>query len=232
MQFSPPLASATFVQRYKRFVADVSLPNGDLLRLHCPNTGSMKNCLLPGAPVWYSKAANPARKYAFTWQVIEVAPGVRIGINTHVANVLVAEAIENGVITELQGYTQCRREVTFGESRLDFLLSNPNQECYVEVKNVTLWEHESMAYFPDAVSVRATKHIKELMHIVARGARAVLVFCVQHTGVNQVTCADQIDPQYGIALREAVDKGVEVIAYQATIEPDAIQLQNPLPIVL
>lgn len=234
MEFHPPLYPARFIQRYKRFMADVRLANGEVITLHCPNTGSMKNCLVPDAPVWYSHSHNPKRKYPCTWEAIEIESGVRVGVNTHGANILVKEAIEQGVIKALQGYSDIRREVGYGEekSRIDFLLQEGDKRCYVEVKNVTLWEADKVAYFPDAVSARGTKHLRELISVVQNGHRAVLVFCVQHTGVSKVAPADHIDPLYGKTLRLAVKSGVEVLAYQASIAPEAIALKKALPVML
>lgn len=234
MEFHPPLSPATFIKRYKRFMVDVRLPNGDVITLHCPNTGSMKNCLVPEAPVWYSDSQNPKRKYPCTWEVVEIEPGVRVGVNTHGANALVQEAITKGVIKELQGYSDLRREVPYGEenSRIDFLLREGDAHCYVEVKNVTLWEEDKVAYFPDSVSARGTKHLRELITMVQGGYRAVLVFCVQHTGATSVAPADHIDPLYGETLRLAAKSGVEVLAYQAAIAPEAIILDKALPVLL
>ncbi|MHA7840330.1 MAG: DNA/RNA nuclease SfsA [Gammaproteobacteria bacterium] len=234
MEFRPPLSHGIFIKRYKRFMADVRLPNGDIITLHCPNTGSMKNCLVPDAPVWYSHSENPKRKYPCTWEIAEIEPGVRVGVNTHGANVLVQEAITNGVIKELQGYSDLRREVPYGEenSRIDFLLRAGEAHCYVEVKNVTLWEDDKVAYFPDAISARGTKHLRELISMVEAGHRAVLLFCVQHTGATSVAPADHIDPLYGETLRLAAKAGVELLAYQASITPEAITLKQALPVKL
>lgn len=234
MEFHSPLPSASFIKRYKRFMADVRLPSGEVMTLHCPNTGSMKNCLVSEAPVWYSRSDNEKRKYPCTWEIIEIAPNLHVGVNTHRANALVKEGIMNGVIKELQGYSDIREEVVYGQekSRIDFLLSKENSHCYVEVKNVTLCEGDNVAYFPDAVSVRGTKHLRELIRVVEGGDRAVLVFCVQHTGVDKVAPADHIDPQYGEVLRMAEKAGVELLAYQAAISPEAITLKKAMTVVL
>lgn len=234
MEFHPTLSPATFIKRYKRFMAEVRLPNGKVITLHCPNTGSMKHCLVPGAPVWYSDSHNAKRKYPCTWEAVEIESGVRVGVNTHGANGLVQEAINHGVIKELQGYSSMKREVPYGQenSRIDFLLREGDTHCYVEVKNVTLWEEDKIAYFPDSVSARGTKHLRELITMVQAGHRAVLVFCVQHTGVSKVAPAHHIDPLYGETLTLAAKSGVEVLAYQATIAPEAITLKEALPVIL
>jgi len=233
MKFSPPLSSGVLIRRYKRFLADVSLDDGTEITIHCPNTGSMKNCNDPESHVWFSDSGNPKRKYRHTWEIVAVDDGELAGINTGLANKLVQEAIEGGLIKELQHYETLRREVKYGEenSRIDFLLENKGKRCYVEVKNVTLGEG-SIAYFPDSVTARGQKHLRELISVVAAGDRAVLLFCVQHTGVTEVRPADSIDSQYGKVLREASLAGVEIIAWQAKITPEEIRLIKPLPVIL
>lgn len=228
---------AVMIRRYKRFMADVCLPNGEPLTLHCPNTGSMKNCVLEETPCWYSTSDNPARKYPHTLEVVTTPSGHLAGVNTGRANLLVETAISNGVISELQGYANLRREVVYGaeKSRIDFLLSNSSDDprpCYVEVKSVTLMEDEGQGLFPDAVSTRGSKHLRELMAMVQQGYRAVLLFCVQHTGIEWVEPADAIDPVYGRYLRAALAMGVEVLAYQARIDPliADVSLYRALPV--
>jgi len=236
MKFSSTLIEGRLIKRYKRFLADVRLPNGAQVVAHCPNTGSMKNCQPENARVWLSPSNNPKRKLAYTWELVEVMPDVLVGINTSLSNKLVREAIELGVVTELQGYPVIQSEVRYGDesSRIDFLLSGHHQlaPCYVEVKNVTLWDFKGKGSFPDAVTIRGRKHLRELMLMVSQGHRAVLCFCVQHSGINSVSCADDIDPLYGKTLREAIAHGVEVIAYQATLSPQEIALKSALPVAL
>lgn len=232
------LYPARLLKRYKRFLADICLPVGGEITIHCPNTGSMKNCVLPDSPCWYSVSDNKARKYPQTLEIVSTPGGHLAGINTARTNELVEEALGVGVIGELQGYGLIKREVVYGDekSRIDFLLSSHPQDsrcCYLEVKNVTLMEQEGMGFFPDAVSERGSKHLRELMLMVAQGHRAVLLFCVQHTGIKQVSPADHIDPVYGRTLRAAIAAGVEVIAYGAQIVPaqNLIRLNQPLPVI-
>lgn len=230
------LHPALLLRRYKRFLADVRLPDGQMITLHCPNTGSMKNCVVENAPCWYSVSANPKRKYPHTLEVVTTPGGHLAGINTGRANHLVEAALAAGVIAELQGYRELRREVVYGteRSRIDFLLTGAadSRPCYVEVKSVTLMEDEGQGLFPDAVSDRGSKHLRELMAMVQQGCRAVLLFCVQHTGIRWVEPADAIDPLYGRLLREAIAAGVEVLAYQATINPAAgkLALAKKIPV--
>lgn len=220
------LFGAQLIQRYKRFLADVILANGETITVHCPNTGSMKNCIQPMSPCWYSTSANATRKYPNTLEVVTTPSGNLAGINTARSNGLVEAAIRTGVINELQGYDTIHREVVYGseKSRVDFVLERGDENCYVEVKNVTLMEAKGQGLFPDAVSARGTKHLRELIQMVRENHRAVLVFCVQHTGIEWVEPADAIDPLYGKILREAIAAGVEVIAYGAMINPEASEL--------
>ena len=231
MKIAPPLFSATFEKRYKRFFADVRTPSGELLTLHCPNTGGMKNCLVEGSPCWYSLSDNPKRKLPGTLEIVTSSQGNLAGVNTSRPNYLVREVIEADLVPELQGYSQIRTEVRYGEekSRIDLLLEDRSLgQCYVEVKNVTLDMGDGLATFPDAVTSRGTKHLRELMAMVAAGHRAVLFFCVQLTGVQRMEVAAEIDPGYAATLSEAVAAGVEVIAWRASIGADQIVLDQPI----
>ncbi|RMF56878.1 MAG: DNA/RNA nuclease SfsA, partial [Calditrichaeota bacterium] len=177
MILKTPLLEGVLIKRYKRFLADVQLISGEKVTVFCPNSGSMKGCNIPGSPVLLSKSNNPARKYEYTWELVKVN-GVWVGINTHHPNYLVREAIESRKIPELDGYTSIRMEVPYGRSRMDMLLEKGRDKCYVEVKNVTLVE-EKVAKFPDAVTTRGQKHLRELMDIVKEGYRGVIFFVVQ-----------------------------------------------------
>jgi sugar fermentation stimulation protein A len=238
MKFSPPLQSATLLSRYKRFLADIRLPDGSVTTIHCPNTGSMTRCVVENSACWYSVSENPKRKYPFTWEVATTPDGFLAGINSARANALVKEAIIHGVITELSHYEQLRAEVKYGDenSRIDFLLQSESDgiaDCFVEVKSVTLGMGNGEGLFPDAVSQRGAKHLRELMLMVSQGHRAVLVFCVQHTGIKHVAPADDIDPLYGKLLRDAVDAGVEVLVYGTTITvPEDIVINRRLALSL
>lgn len=234
---------ALLLRRYKRFLADVRLPDGRELTIHCPNTGSMKNCVVPESPCWYSVSPSQTRKYPQTLELVTIPGGHLAGVNTARTNELVETALRAEVITELRGYQMLRREVVYGseKSRIDFLLSeqsldgNPDaRPCYLEVKNVTLMEAEGEGFFPDAVSERGSKHLRELMSMVEHGHRAVLLFCVQHTGIQSVRAAAHIDAVYANTLRAARAAGVEVIAYAAAIKPEqhSIVLDRSLPVLI
>ncbi len=232
MRFTPALKQGVFLRRYKRFLADVVL-DGVELTVHCANTGSMKNCIVEGSPCWLWDSQNSRRKYRFTWELATTTTGHLAGINTARANQLVVEAIGLGAIGELNAYDSLRREVKYGDnSRIDILLSAARSRCYVEVKSVTLGVGGGLGLFPDATSKRAARHLSELVKMKAQGHRAVLLFCVQHSGIDRVAPADDIDPVYAAALRSAVRAGVEVIAYRASVGSLESCLENAVPVIV
>lgn len=231
MKLPSPLIQGKLIQRYKRFLADVQLSDGSIVTAHSANSGSMMGCQTPGSPVLLSQNDNPKRKLKYTWELVWVN-NVWVGINTNHPNKLVREGIENRTILELQNYQSIRPEVKYGEnSRIDLLLESGHDRCYVEVKNVTLIEKE-YALFPDAVTTRGQKHLRELMNVVKQGDRGVIFFVVQREDANFVAPADEIDPVYGQLLRDAVNTGMEAIAYRATVSPKMILLEKKLPVVL
>jgi sugar fermentation stimulation protein A len=230
MKFNPPLISGTLLKRYKRFLADVKLDNGDVVTAHCANTGAMTGCAEPGCKVWLSYHEDPKRKLAYSWQLAQDFDGNWIGINTHNANKLVAEAWQQGKITELSGYEQMQQEVRYGEekSRIDLLLRGSQRpDCYVEVKSVTLLE-KGVGYFPDAVTERGRKHLRELMKLPQQGIRPVLLFCVQHSGITQVRVANHIDAEYGRLLEQGMAGGLQVICYGCQFSAEKIELNQAL----
>mgnify|MGYP006112675241 CR=1 FL=1 len=229
----PTLIKATLIKRYKRFLADVTLESGEPITVHCPNTGAMTGCAEPDSTVWLSTSDNPKRKYPNTWELVKTPANHMVCIHSAKANNLVKEAIESGIIKELQGYDTLRTEVKYGEekSRIDLLLESGDKQCYIEVKSATLLLDNDLGVFPDAVSDRGRKHLRELISMVKQGHRAVLFFCVQHTGICEVAPADTIDPKYGDTFREAIAAGVEVLAYGAEITPVYIRLNKALPVL-
>ncbi|NRN27904.1 DNA/RNA nuclease SfsA [Photorhabdus heterorhabditis] len=234
MKFHPPLQSATLIRRYKRFLADVITPEGETLTIHCANTGAMTGCATPGDTVWYSTSDNPKRKYPNSWELTETQDGHWICVNTLRANDLVAEAIAQNAIPEFSEYKKISREVKYGEenSRIDLLLQAEQQvNCYIEVKSVTLLQ-ENCGYFPDAVTTRGQKHLRELEHIVEQGQRAVLFFAVLHSGIKQVAAAAHIDDNYSSLLEQAQNSGVEVICYQANMTEKGMVLGDKLTFIL
>ncbi len=231
MQFDPILEEGRLLKRYKRFFADIECADGSLVTAHCANTGSMKNCMAEGARVWFSRNDDPKRKLKATWELVETPHGRMACINTGRANRLVEEALMAGVITELAGFTQLRREVKYGEenSRADFCLELDGQPVFVEVKSVTLgFADSATAAFPDAVTTRGAKHLRELTTLAASGQRAVLIYCVNLSEITAVRAAKEIDPEYAAALAEAKAAGVEVLAYGTSITPSTIAVTHPL----
>ncbi|MDX1757621.1 MAG: DNA/RNA nuclease SfsA [Marinobacter sp.] len=240
MHFPSPLIEGRLIKRYKRFLADVELSDGTVVTAHCPNTGSMLGCQPDHARVWLTASDNPKRKLRYTWELVETAPGQLACINTGRPNGQARAAIEQGLVPELAGYPVCRSEVKYGEenSRIDLHLSGHDAApaAWVEVKNVTLCE-DGQGYFPDAVTTRGQKHLRELMAQAANGERAVLFFCVNHTGITSVRAASHIDPAYSALLCDAVAQGVEVLAYQAELADQGeasgrLSLVRPLPVKL
>lgn len=238
MRFPQPLIAGRLVRRYKRFLADVELAAGEIITVHCPNSGSMLGCREPGSPVLLSVAANPKRKYPHTWELVQ-SGGCWVGINTARTNALVREALEQGGIAELQPLEEIRAEVKVSaRSRLDFCLTHPvstapplGRQTYLEVKNCTLVE-DGRAMFPDAVTSRGAKHLEELLALRRAGNRAVVLFCVQHGGARSFSPAAHIDPHYAETLARVAANGVEILAYRAIPTPTAIFVDTPLPVHL
>lgn len=232
MKFTPKLEQATLLKRYKRFLVDLETPNKQFT-VHCANTGKMTGCAEPGFNAYYSTSNNPKRKYAHSLELTQDLAGDLICVNTAIANKLAIEGIEQGVISELQGYAYLKPEVKYGQenSRIDILLENEHKPlCYVEVKSVTLLE-DGQGYFPDTQTVRGQKHLRELIDIVQQGHRAVLLFIVMHTGIGSVKAAAHLDDKYAKLLKEAIDAGVEVIAYNCKISPQQITINKKIPVL-
>ncbi len=228
----PPLTPGTLVKRYKRFLADVILEDGTPVTAHCPNSGRMTGCSEPGRPVWLSRSENPGRKHPFTWELISM-PESLVGVNTLLPNRLAARGIRDGVIPGFSGYGEIRPESRLpGGSRPDLLLRGPGlADCYVEVKNCTLVEG-GRALFPDAPTARGAKHARELAALARQGLRAAFFFLVQRHDAESFSPADEIDPAFCAALREALAAGVMALAWDARLTLSSIRLNRPLPIIL
>lgn len=235
MRFEPALETGRLLRRYKRFLADIETPDGELLTIHCPNTGSMFNCMSEGGRVWFSRSNDPKRKLPGTWQISETPQGRLALINTGWANKLVEEALLAGVVEELRGFTALKREVPYGDesSRVDFRLDYPAGPAFVEVKSVTLgYADTAIAAFPDAVTQRGAKHLRELATLARAGTRSVLLYCVNLTGIEGVRPAAEVDSAYAAALVEAVAAGVEVLAYGVQLTPDQVFVSQKLAVHL
>lgn len=232
MIFNLPLLPGLLVRRYKRFMADIELQDGTAVTAHCPNSGAMLGLTTPGTPVWISKASNPARKLAYTWEMAEIE-GTIVGMNTSHPNALAEEAIRKEQIPSLQGYSSLKREVKYGvNSRIDILLEGKTGDlCHVEVKNVHL-KRGTQALFPDSVTERGTKHLHELSTVVDEGGRAVMLYVIQRNDCESFSLAADIDPTYAKAALQAKDHGVEFIAYTCDISPEFIQISKEIPVLL
>jgi sugar fermentation stimulation protein A len=228
MIFNHKLVHGTLIRRYKRFLAEVRLDDGTEIVAHCTNSGSMKSCLENGADVYLTPVTDPKRRTKFTWEMILI-DGNWVGINTGNPNKLAFEAISAGLIPELSGYTNVKREVVFGDSRFDIFAEHETEKCFIEVKNVTLKEGK-YALFPDAVTTRGQKHLKTLIEVKATEMRAVMIYIVQRTDVEVFAPAKEIDPEYAKVLKQAVNAGVEIIVMQAKVTPEKIELTYKLPV--
>jgi sugar fermentation stimulation protein A len=228
----PPLLSGTLIRRYKRFLADVVLESGETVTAHCPNSGSMQACAQPGRPVYVSHHDDPRRKLKYTWQIIDM-PTSLVGVNTQVPNRLVQLAVTGGRVPELAGYRNVRREVKTGRhTRLDLLLEEPGRRsCFVEIKNCTLVT-DGDACFPDAVTTRGLKHLKELQKLSSEGSRSVIFYLVQRMDAEVFHPADHIDAAYGRELRRAVERGVEMLVYDVAIDFEKIRIRRPVPVYM
>jgi len=230
MQLPQPLRPGRLLRRYRRFFAEVELFDGQVVTAHTPNTGSMRQCAEPGQRVLLSLSANPARKLPYTWELVEVN-GHWADVNTLRANRVVEEALRAGAIADFVGCT-VRPEFPWGASRFDFLLDRAGERTLLEVKNVTLCCGNQLACFPDAVTERGQKHLRELLRAKGEGWRAAVLFLVQRGEANGFTPADAVDPRYGQLLRAAVAGGVEALAYRTRVTPQAVTIERALPVVL
>lgn len=228
MHFDTPLIRGTLIKRYKRFLADVKLDDGQVITVHCPNTGTMLSCSTPGSDVCLSTSDNPKRKYPHTLEMVQ-DNGIWVGVNTSRTNKLVIEAIEDGRIFEFSDIDSIKGEVKTSEgSRLDLLVKKVNKSSYVEIKNCSL-AIDGCAMFPDAVTARGTKHLKELIRLKKEGFSSYIFFLVQRMDADRFSPATHIDKVYAKTLKQAAGAGVHVLVYQAEVSPDTIQVVRSLP---
>jgi len=234
MNFDPPLRAGRLVRRYKRFLADVVAEGGRSLTIHCPNPGAMTGCDAEGSRIWYSTSTNASRKYPHSLEIVETSASHLVGVNPIRANCIVGEALGAGRIEGFDDVSVDREARIPDEAgRFDFRVrGSEDRDCFIEVKSVSLLRSGGLGAFPDAKSVRASRHVAALRRVCERGHRAVLVFCVQHNGIERVTTADDVDPQYGAELRRARESGVEVLAFRALVSPQRIVLRESLPVLL
>jgi sugar fermentation stimulation protein A len=218
----PPLIEGVLIKRYKRFMADIQLNNGEIITAHCPNTGPMTGVCQPGSKVQISPSNNPKRKLAYTWEMIFI-DNVWVGVNTSLPNQVVKLALENKLFPELD-YTTIKPEFAIEKdkkSRLDFFLSGGENDIYLEVKNTT-WTNNNIALFPDTVTTRGQKHLRELMDLLAV-AKPVMLYFINRGDCDQFKPGDEADPEYGRLLREAIKLGVKILPCRFNITPQGIE---------
>ena len=227
MNFENRLISGVFIKRYKRFFVDVQIEN-KVITAHCPNTGSMKGLLKEGNKVWLSKSNNPDRKLKYTLQIIE-DDSSKVGVNTHLTNKIVLDALKNNLIKEFDKNITIKPEVKFGDNtRFDFLITKKNYKAFVEVKNVTLMRKPKIAEFPDAVTSRGAKHIEELIKASKKGYEIYIAFIIQREDCNQFVIARDIDPQYSDLLSNAVKKKLNILCYDCKFSSKGIKLNKKI----
>ena len=227
MNFENKLISGIFIKRYKRFFVDVQIEN-KLVTAHCPNTGSMLGLLNEGNKVWLTKSDNPNRKLKYTLQIIENNKS-KVGVNTHLTNKIVLNALENNLIKEFSKDIKIKPEVRFGEStRFDFLISKKNYKAFIEVKNVTLKRKPKIAEFPDAITSRGAKHIHELIKASKKGYKIYIAFIIQREDCDQLSIASDIDPEYSQILSKAIRNKLKVICYDCKFSTKGIKLNKKI----
>ncbi len=233
MKFSTPLIKGKLIKRYKRFLADVELSDGSVVTAHCPNTGAMTGCAEPGFIAYLRFSEDPKRKLQYTWELAQTFDGDFIGVNTHNANKLVAEALAEGKLPGFEQVEEVKAEVKPAgtDSRLDFRLSVNNKPTFLEVKSVTLAEN-NFGYFPDAKTTRGAKHCLALAELARKGINTELLFCVQHTGIKEVRLASHIDPAYVDSVFVASQNGVRIRAVGCDINEQNIAINQSLPVIL
>ena len=227
MKFKERLLQGKFIKRYKRFFVDINYKN-KIITAHCPNSGSMMGLLKQGNKAWFSESNNPKRKLKYTLEIIKVGKNL-VGINTFLTNKLVFEALNLRKIKNLIQFKNIKTEVSFSNNtRFDFLISNNKEKCFLEVKNVTLSRKEKIAEFPDAITSRGTKHLKELIVAKKRGFESYILYLIQREDCKSFKIAKDIDEEYKIAFNEALKKGVKILCYNCKLNNEEIKLNNQI----
>ena len=223
MRFKRKLLQGTFIKRYKRFFVDIEY-NNKTITAHCPNSGSMMGLLNKGNRVWFSRSNNPKRKLKYTLEIINLDKKL-VGINTHLTNKIVLEALNQKKIKNLIKFNNIKTEVKFSDkTRFDFLISNDKEKCFVEVKNVTLVREKNIAEFPDAITSRGTKHLNELIAAKKKGFQSYILYLIQRDDCKSFKIAKDIDEEYKIAFNESLKNGVKVLCYNCILSSEEIKL--------
>ena len=227
MNFENKLISGHFIKRYKRFFVDIKI-NKQIVTAHCPNTGSMYGLLKKGNKVWISKSNNPKRKLKYTLEIIEDNKS-KVGVNTHSTNKIIHHALKNNYITEFKNSSQIKTEVNFGpNTRFDFLIIKKNSKAFIEVKNVTLSRKNKLAEFPDAITKRGLKHIHELLNASKKNYKIFLIYLIQRDDCESLSIAEDIDPNYAIALNKALKDKLKVLCYDCKFLSKGIKLNKQI----
>ena len=231
MNFENKLIPGVFLKRYKRFFVDIKVEN-KVITAHCPNSGSMMGLLKLGNKVWITKSDNPNRKLKYTLQIIEVQNS-KVGVNTHFTNKIVDDALKNNILKHFSNKVKIQREKVFNKNtRFDFFLQEKKEKIFLEVKNVTLKRKDDLAEFPDSVTLRGTKHIKELINAKKRGFKAVLMFVIQRDDCNKFKVAEDIDPEYSKILKIAIKQKVKIVCYDCKFSSKGIKLNKEIKILI
>tara|TARA_Y100001936_G_C15992595_1_gene623225 strand:+ start:221 stop:922 length:702 start_codon:yes stop_codon:yes gene_type:complete len=231
MNFENKLIPGVFLKRYKRFFVDIKVEN-KVITAHCPNSGSMMGLLKLGNKVWITKSDNPNRKLKYTLQIIEVQNS-KVGVNTHFTNKIVDHALKNNILKHFSNKVTIQREKVFNKNtRFDFFLQEKKEKIFLEVKNVTLKRKDDLAEFPDSVTLRGTKHIKELINAKKRGFKAVLMFVIQRDDCNKFKVAEDIDPEYSKILKIAIKQKVKIVCYDCKFSSKGIKLNKEIKILI
>ena len=227
MKFNNKLLQGTLVKRYKRFFVDIKYKN-KTITAHCPNSGSMMGLLNKGNNVWFSESDNPKRKLKYTLQIV-VVNNIPVGINTHLSNKIVLESLKNKKIKNLTRFTNIKSEAKFSDNtRFDFLISNNKEKCFLEVKNVTLLRQDNIAEFPDAITSRGTKHLKELMKAKRKGYESYMLYLIQRDDCKFFKIANDIDEEYKNTFDEALNNGVKMLCYDCKLNNEEIIINNQI----
>ena len=227
MNFKHKLISGQLIKRYKRFFVDIRIKS-QIITAHCPNTGSMGGLLKKGNKVWLSKSDNPNRKLKYTLEIIEDEKS-KVGVNTHSANKIVKHALQNNLIRQFKNILEIKAETKFGaNTRFDFLINNKNNKAFIEVKNVTLSRKKKLAEFPDAVTSRGLKHIKELINASKRNYKIYILFLIQRNDCESFTIAKDIDPKYANALGKAIKNKLNILCYDCKFTSKGIKLNKQI----
>lgn len=244
MKFPNPLHEAILLKRHKRFLVDVVLANQEKHTIYCPNVSNFVGTNILGSRIWFSRRSHANKTHQDTWELVEVEDGRLICVNQQRAKQIILDGIATGVIEPLSGYQHMLSDAKFNYQRFDFLLSESphfddkdklseiptHNNCFVMIQSVTLGDEIGRGFYPDSNDKKIIRQLSALIEAKEKGYRSVLIYCVMNTGINRIFPADHINPDFGCLLRQAVIRGVEVMAYQASISLEEIQITHPVEV--